>query len=308
MTAAIRRILCPIDFSDCSRRALDQALVLARWSGASVTVLHVSPPAAGALGLEPGMAVLPSPDALAEEVKRFVAERAVPGVAAEVSIRAGPAAAEIREQAASTHADLLVLGTRGRSVLKRLLLGSVAEQVLRSASCPVLTVPPHQPDAVPVPAALYAEILCPVDFSDVSNEAVRLAVSLAEGAKGRVTVVHVLGHDLRSTPDLYDTVISDGRRSDEEVRERRVAYVRERLREIVTEAAATRCRVDVSGPDGPPARQILRLAAERRSDLIVLGIQPRSGSDLLVFGSTTHDVLREATCAVLTIRGDRTPG
>lgn len=304
---AFRRILCPIDFSDCSRRALDQALVLARWSGASVTVLHVSAPATGGPGVEPGVAALPSPDALAEQVQHFVAERAVPGVTAEVSIRKGSAAAEILAEAASSHADLLVLGTRGRSVLKRLLLGSVAEQVLRAAPCPVLTVPPHQPDAVPVPAALHAEILCTVDFSDASTAAARLAVSLAEGARGRVTVMHVLGHDLRSTPDLYDTAISDSRRSDDEVRARRVAYVRERLREIVPEPAAATCHVEVSGPDGPPAREILRLAAERNSDLIVLGIEPRSGPDLLVFGSTTHDVLREATCAVLTIRGEGAP-
>lgn len=288
----LRRILCPVDFSDCARRALDQALALARWSGAGVTVLHVAAAAA-----EADAADHEGPD---RELRRFLEAHGAPGVALDAAVARGPAAAAILDHAVASRADLLVLGTRGRSGWKRLVLGSVAEQVLRAAPCPVLTVPPGQPEAVPATPALYREILCPVDFSDASVDALQFAAALVEGGGGRVTVAHVLGHDLRSTPELYDTALSDRGLSDAAYRERRIAHVRERLREIVPGAAAA-CRVEALGPGGAPAREILRLAAAQQSDLIVLGIRPRSGADLLVLGSTTHDVLREASCAVLTV-------
>ena len=73
----------------------------------------------------------------------------VPGVPVEAVVRDGQAAAEIVDQAISMNADLLVIGTHGRSGFERLLLGSVAEKVLRKARCPVLTVPRQLPDATP---------------------------------------------------------------------------------------------------------------------------------------------------------------
>lgn len=305
----IRHILCPTAFSDGSRRAFDQAMAIARWSGARVTLLHVVPPP-GAAGAAPdahmvaSAAVLPADhDALREEMRQCLEAPATPQGAVDVLVREGPAAGEVVRQTESLRPDLLVMGTHGRSGLTRLVLGSVTEHVLRDAPCPVLIVPPHLPDAVPATSALYASILCPVDFSDASEQALRFAVSLAREAGGRLTVLHVLGHDLQATPDMYDTLISDSRLSDEEYQHRRALFARQRLLEIVPGVADVDCRVEVMGPDGPPAHAILRRAAEQQSELIVLGVQPRSGSNLLLAGSTTHDVLRQAACAVLTLRG-----
>jgi nucleotide-binding universal stress UspA family protein len=311
---AIRHILCPIDFSESARRAFDQAVAIARWSGARVTVLHVASPAAVTAAapdahlVTPGGPMPADRDRLLVEVRRFIEAPSVAGGVVDVLLREGPPAGEILDQVTALRPDLLVMGTHGRSGLQRLLLGSVAEHVLHAATCPVLTVPPRQPDAVPATSSLYATILCPVDFSDTSADAVRFAVSLAEGSGGRLTIVHVLSHDLQSTPDMYDTMLSDSRLSDEAYQQRRAGYARQRVLELVPEAAGVECLVETVGPDGPPAKEILRLAAAQQSDLIVMGVQPRTDADLLISGSTTHEVVREAGCAVLTLRGTAMAG
>lgn len=305
----IRHILCPVDFSDGSRRALDHAVAIAHWCQASVTALHVFTPAVmptvapGAPGFEPSGALHADREALLDDMRAFIGDAATTGIAVNPAIGEGHAADVIVEHADAMRTGLIVMGTQGRSGLKRLFMGSVAEQVLRQARSPVLTVPPHQTDAVPATPALYTSILCPVDFSEASANAVRFAVTLAAGSGGQVTVVHVLGHDLHSTPDLYDTMLSDSRLTDEAFAQRRDAYVRARLRELVPEDAADSCRIGSIGPDGPAGHAIAALAEADGHDLIVLGVAHREGGDLQLFGSTTHDVLREATCAVLTILG-----
>lgn len=303
---ALRHILCAIDFSDGSRRAVDQAVALAHWSGARLELLHVVTPATaapGAPGFALGNVLWPDVAQLTDEIRRFAGLEDASGLDLQIAVREGRAATVIADHADAAAADLIVVGTHGRSGLSRLLLGSVAGDVLRTAPCPVLTVPPHAADAVPATATPYTAILCAVDFSEPSQSALQLAISLAQDGHGTVTVVHVMGHDLRSTPELYDTALSDQALTDAAFRERRAAYVAARLRELLSEEAAAACQVELSEPQGSPATEILRVAAARQSDLIVLGIAPRGGADLLLHGSTTHDVLRKATCPVLTRRG-----
>ena len=142
----IQRILCPIDFSDHSRRALDHAMAIARWYKSTVTVLHVFSPAPLA-GFGPTSAFAPvvlTPadfEQLLADTKAFAETERAPGVAIAAVVREGHTAGAILEQAIGMAADLLVIGTHGRFGLERLLLGSVAEKVLRRARCPVMTVP-----------------------------------------------------------------------------------------------------------------------------------------------------------------------
>ena len=88
-------------------------------------------------------------------------------------------------------ADLVVMGTHGRSGFERLVLGSVTERVLRKSACPVLTVPKGIPD-VATPPVLFNRIVCAVDFSDCSMHALNYAMSLAQEADAHLTVVHVI--------------------------------------------------------------------------------------------------------------------
>jgi nucleotide-binding universal stress UspA family protein len=213
----IRRILCPIDFSDYSRHALDHAVAIARWYESTITVMHVFsavPVAAyapGAPGFESIALTGADRDQLLVEMKRFIDTESTPGIPIEAIIGEGSTAGEILMQAAHLNADLLIMGTHGRSGFERLLLGSITEKVLRKATCPVLTVPRRHPDAVPATPALFKRILCPVDFSDCSMQALNYAMSLAQEADAHLTVVHVMTYGLEATPEMYDTVITDDR-------------------------------------------------------------------------------------------------
>jgi nucleotide-binding universal stress UspA family protein len=194
------------------------------------------------------------------------------------------------------------MGTHGRSGFERLLLGSITEKVLRKATCPVLTVPRRHPDAVPATPVLFKQILCPVDFSDCSMQALNYAMSLAQEADAHLTVVHVMAYGLDATPDMYDTVITDDRLSLADYRMRREEDARQRLKEAVPQTVAAYCRVDTMVSSGKPSREILRIAAEQQTDLIVIGVQGRGAADLMFLGSTTNHVVRAATCPVLTLR------
>ena len=301
----IRRILCPIDFSDHSRRALDQAIAIARWYESTVTVLHVfSPAPVAAVGRPGGLradGLTPvDRDQLLADTKAFAETESAPGVTIEAVVREGNTATEILEQATSMQADLLVIGTHGRSGFERLLLGSVAEKVLRKASCPVLTVPKRLPDAVPAGPVLYKRILCPVDFSESSLHALKYATSMAQEADGQLTVLHVVAHEFENAADMASMVSDAGITIGSFVKQREEA-LRRRLQEAVATAPEF-CSVESLITHGKPWREVLRIAAERQSDLIVMGVQGRGAADLLFFGSTTQHVVREASCPVLTLR------
>ena len=294
----IRRILCPIDFSDYSRRALDHAIAIARWYESTVTALHVFSPAPvalfgpGPVVFEPIVLTAVDRDQLLADTRAFVETESAPGITIEAVVREGNTAAEILEQAASMKADLLVIGTHGRSGFERLVLGSVAEKMLRKASCPVMTVPKRLPDAVPAGPVLYKRILCPVDFSDSSLHALKYAISMAQEADGQLTVLHVVAQEFEDTADMAGIAYDSGMTIGDFLKEREEA-LRRRLQEAVA-AAAEFCSVESMMTHGKPWREVLRIAAERQSDLIVMGVQGRGAADLLFFGSTTQHVVRDA--------------
>jgi universal stress protein A len=144
----LNRILVPIDFSPSSQEALDYAAFLAGAVGATLEVLHVWESGGNvgpdALSVMPGA---PRPAGweqtraeLRQEVQRFIERMPPRPVAVGVRVEAGSPVEAILAAVRATGADLVVMGTHGRSGLTRLLLGSVAEEVLRRASCPVLTI------------------------------------------------------------------------------------------------------------------------------------------------------------------------
>jgi nucleotide-binding universal stress UspA family protein len=303
----IRNILCPIDFSEHSRRALDHALVIARWYGSAVTVLHVymrTPPALiphGGPVLDTVNLTETDREQLAAAVADFAAESNAPGLPLEIVIREGRAAAGILERAGQ--ADLLVMGTHGRSGFDRLALGSVTEKVLRKALCPVLTVPRRVPEAVPVAQVVFTRILCPVDFSESSLRALDYAMSLAREADAHLTVLHVMMYDMAvEAPDLYETLIADRDLGADAFQQRCEAYSRNRLDTIVPDTVREACRVETRLGHGKAYRDILRVAAEQQADLIVMGVKGHGALDRMFFGSTTQHVVRQADCPVLTLR------
>lgn len=301
-----KRILCAVDFSAHSRRALDHAVAIARWYEARVTALYVfstAPLAAvgpGALAFEPLVLTDTDRERLVSDVREFAAAESAPGVAIDAAVREGFPATEIVEYARTIDADLLVLGTHGRSGVERLLLGSVAERVLRRAGCPVLTVPAGQPDAVAAGFPIFKTIVCPIDFSEASMLALEYALSLARESDAHLTILHVASFSLEQT--MLDTAAAEGGMTVAEFRRRTERDLEARLHATVPADAADYCRIDTLMMRGKPGIEVIRAATDRHADLIVMGVHGRGVVDLTLFGSTTQHVVRAAHCPVLTIR------
>jgi nucleotide-binding universal stress UspA family protein len=296
----IKRILSPVDLSDESRHAIEHAIVIARWYNATITALNVCNPLVvpatdiplvGA-GVPPILTQDDIKDAFDQVTACFdSASGGHVGVPFDVLVESGPPAKQILERATSLAADLIVIGTHGRGGFQHLVLGSVTEKVLRRATCPVLTVPPRTRATSKLP---FKRILCPVDFSESSLAALDFALSLAREGDADVTILHVL-----EWPDLPPT-----NRPVPTLQYRQAAEgdVRTKLAQLVRDAERERCRATIRLGDGKAYREILEVAAEERADLIAMGVHGRNPLDLMLFGSTTNQVIRLATCPVLTLR------
>jgi nucleotide-binding universal stress UspA family protein len=299
---AIRRILCPLDFSRFSHHALEQAVELAREFGAEISAVHVFEVApvldhvpAGVMTLEPVRLPAAERAALTAELRDFTSEVEAGGVILQTVIAEGDPVATIVRRATDWPADLIVMGTHGRSGFERLLLGSVAEKVLRKAPCPVLTVPRRV--MAPTKALTFGRILCAVDFSPASLRALDYAASLTTSAGWGVSVLNVVelfaeGGGMRDEAAL-DTP---------DFRAQLVRSARARLEAAIPATVRARSPIELRVTMGKAYKEILRVAAEEPCGLIVLGVQGRTTADLLLFGSTTQHVVRQAACPVLTVR------
>src|SRR5688572_20092749 len=207
----IQHILCPVDFSEFSRLAFDRAVAIAHSYGADVTVLHVLPvPSAvpalpyGPEGPGPfGFEAVDRDRALAE-LSRFLAPQPALAVPVHyVAVESASVQQEVLLQTSRVPADLVVMGTHGRSGFNRFFLGSVAEKTLRTSRAPVLVVPPRLPDVVVAGRDPFRSIICAIDFSEDSARALGYAASLAQHARGRLTLLH----SVESMPVGYDPLV-----------------------------------------------------------------------------------------------------
>ena len=295
---ALEAILCPVDLSEISRGALDHAIALASQYSARLRVLevvsHPSLPPAVTPSAVAGL-TLDMRKALIEEIERFVEPALASGVPTDVRLEEGYVVAKILEESGSLPADLIVMGTHGRTGFDRLVLGSVTEKVLRKAECPVLTVPPprHAADTV----VRFHTILCAVDFSDPSTTGLEYAVSLAGHAAARLVLISVLDWPVTemTTAGVRRSTLDAFRREWE-------THAAEELRRAATGATGGTMPAEDVVAIGKPSREILRVAASVGADLIVMGVHGRGSLERAMLGSTTHQVIRHATCPVLTVR------
>jgi nucleotide-binding universal stress UspA family protein len=299
----IGRIVCPVDFSEFSRRALDRAAVLARWYEAELVALHATPLVPVDFPLAPGVspATLAPFDveAMAGELRAFSAEVAARCPRLRLIVRSGPPAPVILDLARGLGADLLVIGTHGRSGFRKLVLGSVAEKVMDKAPCPVLTVPYAAQGSPDTP--VFRRVLCGVDFSEASRRAVEFATSLAEEANGRLILLHSIEWPIG---DRHPTHATFGVNL---YRQSLLTDARARLAALVPAEARDWCQVDARAASDEPAAELLRLAAAERADLIVVGADRPRPIDRMLFGSVAPLVIRQAPCPVLTV-GSRCAG
>jgi nucleotide-binding universal stress UspA family protein len=287
----VDRILCPTDFSDFSAKAFGYAAALASRFEARLHVLHVLPGVVIATGGPYFPATRAMHDRAENALQEFVRPACQAGVTVATELREGDAWREIQARAAALPADLIVMGTHGRSGFEHLLLGSVAEKVLRRASCPVLTVC-HDETRTWREPALFRRILCAADLSESMPLAITFALSLAAEQQAELTLLHVLdGLQVYAPTPEYATLRHDFEES-----------ARRQLEAAVAAAAREWCTVQHRVTVGRAHREIVNVARELKADLIVMGTQSHGPVSRLFFGSTSHHVVREAGCPVLTVR------
>ena len=299
----IRRILCPVDFSEPSLRALQQASTLARWYQSALTALYVDTALPVGGGRDVGaFAVAPTAvleaarsTRVVDDLRGFVG-RVLHGPGVDVEVEETRDAADaILRRAVTLGADLIVIGTHGRTGINRWFIGSVAERVLRRAASPVMVVPPH--DKVPTSTVAFKHILCAIDFSDSSLAALRWALSLAEEADAHLWLLHAI----EVPPELQISAVV----TEDEIEKLNAsarADALSRLRSLIPEEAARFCSIETATTTGEAAHAILKFAVEHETDLVVMGAQGHGAVDRFIFGSKTRDVIAGTTCPVLTVR------
>lgn len=296
----VEKVVCPTDFSPCASHALELAVLVARSFGAELHVLHAvvlhaedpHNPAHHLPNLEEVEALLERTAASA--LARDIAPHA-DGMLRIVQIqRRAPFAGDaIVEYAEEIGADLIVLGTHGRRGLSHLLLGSVANEVVRRATCPVMTA-----RARPQGSHLGAieRILVPIDFSGSSETALAAARDLAIQWTASLDLLHVIEETVM--PAFYAAGVTSLLQLDPEIRTRCEAEMQRRLAQLADTSLAVATHVR----EGKAAREIVAFAEETGTDLIVLATAARSGLERLLLGSVAEKVVRLAPCPVLVVR------
>lgn len=292
---SIKRLLLATDFSDWARRAEEYACSLAASWQAGLTVMTVLefPP-----GMDPEYAInkqylterMHDASSRLAEFKGRAQQR---GIATTMRIATGIPSEEVIAAARAEETDLVVVGTRGKSGLAHVLLGSTAERTIRMAPCPVLAVHMPKPEGRPGEGVSLNRILVPTDFSECSLEAVEFAGMVARQAKASVELLHIL------EPGGYGIDFSI-EHPDERQRKRKQAT--ERLEGLSSGLIAAGILVKTSVLGGAPADTILEVAQKISCHLIVMGTHGRRGLSHVFAGSVTEAVLRRGTVPVLAVR------
>lgn len=274
-----QNILCPVDFSDISALGLRFANAIANCAGARLHVLYADqflpPPYFTHDRLEQIRQQLKGAKLEAERTLTEFAGKTLGAAGAGVNVRVIEALPVdgILQAIDETSADLVAMGTHGRSGFNRLMLGSVTEHLLRVAPVPVLTVRPR--DGGPEPFPAIRSVVCPVNESEVARTALGYAARLAHCFGAELTVLHAREpHGKDSISDLC-------------------AWVPAGVRSMCTVREMTR--------DGEAAEVILRAASELSCDVLVMGARYRTFFEGTIVGTTSIRVVRHAPCAVLTI-------
>jgi len=294
MSTTPQRILVATDFSPTGERAQTVALGLARTLDAELHVLHVrvllDDPHLGEEHQVELQRLLTATDGQTRH--DLESEAAESEVTVHPHLVRGLSAAEaISETCADLGCDLIVMGTHGRRGISHLLLGSVAEKVVRTSPVPVLTV---RPDAT-LPANGFGRILVPHDFSEHSEQAVRTAAGWARLMEAEVTLLHAV------EPVVYPEFYAVDLLPDE-----MISRLKERSEEALQQVAAELLdglSVRVEVVVGRAGDTIVAAAQPQDHDLVIIGTRGLSAIEHLLLGSVAETVLRRCRLPLLAVKG-----
>lgn len=283
----VEKILFATDFSESSEKALAYVKKLAHHFDSAVTAAHVIDLSLATRSPEAAVGFsMPDLREMGEEgirkVRRELRQSHI--IEKGIVLTGGNPAASIAEFAQESQPDLIVMGTRGKGILERFILGSTAEGVLRHVSCPVLTVGPQC--VVPEGSDIsWSHILYATDFTPDTAHAALFALSLAEENKARVTLCHIIPERMGDCADsLRDAFLDE-------------------LNCMVPEEVRDWCSPQCVVKQGEASSTILKLANDGNADLIVMGVRPAIHLRTHAPAGVTYKVLAGARCPVLTICG-----
>jgi len=315
----IQSILLARDFSPVSSRALRFSIDLARRTGATLhilhaQILHADPLTPGTSATAPG-----DEDLIRDQLSKYdngdsVTSGEGKGIKVEEAVvRDVAAAPAILRYASENDMDVICVGTHGRRGIRRFLLGSVAEEVVRRADRPVISVRAPEDESAAFEAP--SRILVPTDFSDPSREALRHAVELAQVYDARVDVLHVIQQSLH--PAFYVGGVTDIRDIDPDIEEK----VEDRLVDFLDETfVGSSARSSSNGPAvetaspmvdaevvphvviGTIDTEVPAFINDHENDLVVMSTKGQTGLDRVLLGSVAEKIVRTAPCPVLTVK------
>jgi nucleotide-binding universal stress UspA family protein len=298
---ALNNVLFATDFSAAAEAALPYAVAICRRYGSTLHAVHVIPEFNILVHAE---TVNPVTFESAYEAELHDARERMKhlrpdleGIPHHTYIHRGKLWNVLSQILSEERIDLLIVGTHGRTGVGKLLMGSVAEEIVRQATCPVLTVGPNASGRIKqefqtdgkdfAPAELeLRQILFATDFTPESLAGAPFAISLAEEFQARLALLHVIEEHDRERPSPTEWAL-------------------ERLGRLVPSEASLWCKAESFVKFGSPAECILQAASEHNPDLIVLGVRPagrRLGAVTHLPWATAHKVIAHASCPVLTVR------
>lgn len=288
MTAT--KILCPTDFSAGSDQALRTAVRLANETDAELVIAHswyVPPSAYAELAVPPDLFQLMHEDAERGLAQAVLDAQKYGATRVSSKLLSGAPWLVLTHELVDPAYSLAVIGTHGRTGMARVLLGSVAGMVVRHAPCSVLVV---RPDSEPTP---YEHVLCPIDFSPSSREAMFMAAQMARRGGQGVTLLHAVEMPVAFTGEpTIDFAANVNGRAYEELKK----WGNDLRRSVDV-------RTDVHTASGRPGVEILHaVEADPSIDLVVMGSHGRTGIKRVLLGSVAEKVVRHARCPVLVTR------
>ena len=290
--AELKHILAATDLSAPARHAVERAALVAAGNDAALAMIHIANLAPldqirQLLSSEPERLEQDLVDQLRESLRTLGAsihERF--GITPALRVATGDLLPELLNHAATLPADLLVLGARGSSFLRHILLGTTAERLLSSSRFPMLVVkqPPHEP---------YRQLLVPVDFSASSLRALKLARTIAPRAD--ITVLHVF--EVPFEGQLRYAGVDDSKIEHYRAIAHNQAW--EKLRQLRTSAELDDARVELLVRQGDVSQRIIEQEQEADCDLIVVGKHGKDAIEELLLGRVTRHVLTESQGDIL---------
>jgi nucleotide-binding universal stress UspA family protein len=290
-----KSILVPIDFSEFSDRAVDYALYLAERHGARITLLHAVVLHQQEIGEELYVEeyekiVLAKEEHSRKKFQLHGQKASRRGISLDSQVVRGISAADaILDFINDNGHDLVVMGTHGRTGVKKWLYGSVAEKVVRLSPVPVLTI--HQSWK----KFAIQKILVPVDFSEYSKKALDVALPLAKQFNAQLVFLHVIEQEVH--PAYYAGGYESLFIIDPQLREKSIHNLKDFVGKPIKNA-------QYLVTEGRAFKEIVEFADENECDLILLATRGLTGLEHLLIGSTTERVVRLAKCPVLTVERD----